>query len=104
MHSSAEHAQKRREDQKRGLIGNASKDPGLETRQGTRGAVARRPAKCLLIEGQAVTTVVDGVVVRADAADTSVLRLRQHGLVGERAKENRTWEGRGSCAAQAYQD
>lgn len=47
--------------------------------------------------------VVAGAV-RADAVDTGVLLLRQRGLVGGRAKENRTWEEMGSCAAQAFQD
>ena len=46
----------------------------------------------------------DAGVVRADVAGSDVLPVRQCGLDGERASENRTWEERDSRAAQAYQD
>jgi hypothetical protein len=67
-------------------------------------AVVQCPAEGTPIEDQATTRVVDADVARADAADTGVPLVRQHGLGGGRAKENRTWEEMGSCAVQACRD
>lgn len=76
----------------------------LENRQDRVVFAARCRGGCLLIEGRVKMRGVVAGAVRADAVDTGVLLLRQRGLVGGRAKENRTWEEMGSCAAQAFQD